>query len=1609
MAGIPRQRGDLAPEGLAPGDHACLILEEGDGPAAAVVAFVGAPSDDEQTLLCALEPDALRATRELWQRRGAGPAEPLWREPPADHAALEQLLEECCSADGLALIALSLDRIAAGGREQLLRAEATIERFSQRRAARVLCLYSRLPGRANLLLEAVRVHSLVASGGVMGLNCRHVPAAQLLAGGNAENELDDALGSISGRPLGDETTGPEPDAPGSETSRDEPDTTGQSPAVMMPHWAAVINATGDAVMTLTTDGTVTAWNPAAEESYGYSAAEMAGRSFLAMTAPGHREELRDVLRRVKDGLTAKHHQTVQLRRSGRRIETDLTLAPMAGAAGKVEGITVFARDVTAYKRLRRAPQESQQRFRTVLESVRDVAYKIDLQHWEFSYVSPSVEELLGFTAAEVIALGPTGLFRRVHPEDAGRLRRLTEFLLEDRRDRRREPRIEYRLRTRDGRTVWVSESRRLLRDAAGRPEALVATMRDVTHRKEAETKLESMASAPMAEPAREPAHILYKDENLRFVWVNETAAAAMGVSPEEAVGKTDFDFWPRELAEKYRAEDRAVLKSGHSQTITDTDYYGDGRQISWESRKVPTRDADGRITGLLIIMTDIRGRQKAAGALAQWNAMARSSDDAILGLSVDGRVLTANAGAKRLLGFTATEMTGRPLAEMASPGEAETLEDALRRVAEGEHLRNREISFRCGVGGETFLSLNLCPIVSGEGQITGISALGRDVTARKRSEEALRSGGTPLDPFFSGLEQKYWIKDAQLSYVHAHRSYTDYLGIEQDEIAGKTDFDVYPPELAERYQAEDRAVMEAGETVLTEQEVHHEALGETSVRRHLKIPLTDANGAPAGLVGIWWWPELQSRLKETLCHWGSLVASTDDAVIGVGLDGTILSWNPGAEALYGYARDEVVEQPFTMLAAAETCSETENVFDHAVAGRSVQGFETTHRTRDGCELDVSLTLSPIVGPEGKVTGISATARDVTTRKRAERDLRDSERRFRTVLESVSDLAYKYDLATETYDYVSPSAEVLFGFSAEQVAAGGAEGHFARVHPDDVERVVDATHRLIAEGSEPPLEYRYRHREGHYIWVSDSRRLLWGEDGEPDSIVGLARDITGRKEVEWALRQTAGSLRPLLDRIQERVFVKDRDLRFIYVNQPGARCYGLEPEQMIGKTDYDLYPDNPDLAEKCRRDDLEVIEDGSPRHYVEQIPQDVVAGHAGVREWDKIPVKDERGRVVAVVGVQNWLAGPRTGQELLAHWAAIVQSSGDAIVGLTIEGEILSWNPGAERMTGYEADEVRGKSLDIIVPPDRLEVYRENLSRVTGGRNVVKQEGRYLRKDGSEGEISFTMSPIAGPDGRPLAVSFIGRDITERRHLEARMRQAEKLESLAILAGGVAHDFNNLLTGVLGNAGLALLDLPEDSPARYSIEKIQESARHAAELAAQMLAYSGKGRFTVEPVQLCDLVQEMKGLLEAATGPGISVDYELADDLPLVQGDPAQLKQVLLNLVINASEAIGQQEGVIRVQAEQARPAPEFFADAHLQGRTDAERYTLLRVADSGCGMDAETSEQVFDPFFSTKFTGRGLGLAAVLGIVRGHDGSIRVRSRPGQGSTFEVLLPAGGT
>jgi len=355
---------------------------------------------------------------------------------------------------------------------------------------------------------------------------------------------------------------------------------------------------------------------------------------------------------------------------------------------------------------------------------------------------------------------------------------------------------------------------------------------------------------------------------------------------------------------------------------------------------------------------------------------------------------------------------------------------------------------------------------------------------------------------------------------------------------------------------------------------------------------------------------------------------------------------------------------------------------------------------------------------------------------------------------------------------------------------------------------------------------------------------------------------------------------------------------------------------------------------------------------------------------------------------------------------VQEASTDFVSMANDAGQMIYMNRAGREMVGMGKDEdISSFKIFDFHPEVEAKKFQDKVLPIVDREGIWKGETLFLGGDGREVLASQIVQAHKTISGQIEYYSTIARDISEERSRQGKMEHVQRLESLGVLAGGIAHDFNNLLTVIMGNAALVSRQLPVDSPAFPNVRNIEETSKRAADLCRQMLAYSGKGRFVVKPIIISELVEEMSQLLTVSIAKNIVLRLDLNSQIPAVDADVTQMQQVIMNLVINASEAIGKHSGIISIATGLLRADKKYLASTFLDEELDEGRYVYLEVSDTGCGMDEKTKDRIFEPFFTTKFTGRGLGMAAILGIVRGHHGAIKVYSEFGKGTTFKILFP----
>jgi two-component system cell cycle sensor histidine kinase/response regulator CckA len=455
------------------------------------------------------------------------------------------------------------------------------------------------------------------------------------------------------------------------------------------------------------------------------------------------------------------------------------------------------------------------------------------------------------------------------------------------------------------------------------------------------------------------------------------------------------------------------------------------------------------------------------------------------------------------------------------------------------------------------------------------------------------------------------------------------------------------------------------------------------------------------------------------------------------------------------------------------------------------------------------------------------------------------------------------------------------------------------------------------------------------------------------------------------------------------------------NQSAERIFGYSAEEMIGASIYRLIPpefhdeERVVLARICRGERVAHFESTRMRKDGSRFPVDITVS----------PVRDETGVIVGASSVKRDISDRLTAAATSARLAAIVESSDDAIISKSLSGVVLDWNAAAERMYGYTVSEMVGRSIYSLIPEELKQEEHDILQRVAGGEHVAHYETVRLRRDGRQIQIALTLSPIRNPDGTIIGASSIQRDITERKRAEEALRQASKMESIGALAGGLAHDFNNQLYALSGFAHFIGRDPGLSPSSRTDLQELQKTTERMASLTRQLLAFARQQVLSPETLDLNASVLDTRPMLQRLIGSATNIEVALAPGPKWVKVDRAQLVQVLLNLVINARDAMPG-GGRIEIRTETLEVGQGHLLD-RLEAPVEPGAYAGLVVADSGEGIPPEHLPHIFEPFYTTKEvgTGTGLGLATVDGIVIQSGGHILVQSSPGQGTTIKILLP----
>ncbi len=895
-----------------------------------------------------------------------------------------------------------------------------------------------------------------------------------------------------------------------------------------------------------------------------------------------------------------------------------------------------------------------------------------------------------------------------------------------------------------------------------------------------------------------------------------------------------------------------------------------------------------------------------------------------------------------------------------------------------------------------------------------VLSIARDITERRQAEDAVRRAQANLAALIESTEDLIWSVDLNHNLLTFNSAFEDSIqqNFERRAFAGAASSDLFPPDRAAALRSLYRAALAMG-SYRMEVTFDDGRLFELSFNRIVH------DSAPTGISvfgkDVTVRKQTEDELRASEKRYRLISENTADVIWTLDIAaGRFTYVSPSVTQLRGFTVEEALsqtlEQSFTPASYRSLIEGLRERLHTLGADNDWARRPRTQRVEQPCKAG-SIVLTEVVttllcDDDGRPSQLLGVSRDIGEQRRAELALEESERRLALALDATNDGLFDWNMA-ENHAYFSPRYYTMLGYAPDEFPAN-SESFLSLIHPDDISRLV-AVLDEYADGRRDnhEIEIRLRTKDGGWRWVLSRGRMVQRlPDGRPAQMIGTHVDVTDRKLVEERLKENEEKFRTAFMTVADVFYIaRWEDGLILDVNDRLEQVLGYTREEAIGKTSIELglYFDLEDRAKVMR----EVRERGCVRDFELRGKKKNGEIITGLLSINRFGLNDD-----LIIGVVKDISDRKRSELALREseerfsqafrHAPLMMAISDFDTGVFIEV-----NEAFSAITGFGREDAIGRSgveLGIISAEEAARCHR----LLEEGGQTQQQEMMLRRNDGTSVICSIEVVSISlGTIRRSL---LIGVDLTtekrresEKAHLEEQLQQSQKLESIGRLAGGIAHDFNNMLTVINGYSELMVRALRAGDPLRESARQIQRAGEQATSLTRQLLAFSRKQVIDPRPISLNYLLAGNRNMLQRLVGEDIELTTVLAPDLRMVLADAGQMIQVVMNLVVNARDAMPA-GGTVLIETA----GIELDGDRPLPPGVSPGPHVMLVVADTGTGMDPETQQRIFEPFFTTKGegVGTGLGLSTAYGLVRQFGGGISVESAPGCGSTFRIYLPA---
>ncbi|HPS93693.1 MAG TPA: PAS domain S-box protein [Deltaproteobacteria bacterium] len=985
----------------------------------------------------------------------------------------------------------------------------------------------------------------------------------------------------------------------------------------------------------------------------------------------------------------------------------------------------------------------------------------------------------------------------------------------------------------------------------------------------------------------------------------------------------------------------------------------------------------------------------------RYQALYNRSFDMVYTHDFNGRFIDANDVALDAIGYSREDLPTLTMDFLLSEDQAQLVAQTFQELREtGSQKDPNEFRLRCRDGGFIWLETKSSVIYRG-GQPYAVQGIARDITKWKMNMDRLRKSEEHYRTVFENTGTASIIIGSDTTIRQANANFEKLSGFSKQELEGKLSWMIFIAEddLERMKDFHEQRREESGSAPNSyEFRFRNRSGGIRDIL--LTIALISGTTESIGsLMDITERKRAEEGLRRSEERYRDILESMEEAYFEVDLKGNFTFFNATAVTNLGYTDDEMMGMNFHQYVNKENAHKVFESFHKVyVTGEPIKGFDWEIIKKKGEKMDVESSVALRRDADGTITGFKGVVRDISKRKQAEEALRESEQKYRSILESIEEAYFEVDLKGD-FTFFNGALSRCFGYDRQELIGMNNRAYTTPETARLAYQIFSEIHRTGLPRS--LVNYEIIRKDGSKRILEMSISLRQGPLGEPIGFRGVARDVTERIRSEQALRESERRYRTIFEKTATANVIVAEDNTILLANSNFEKLSCLSRQKVEGKMKWTQLVDPGDLERMKQYHAKRRLGQGSAPESYEFTS---VGLYGGKRDLflSVAVIPETKESIASIMDITKRKGAEKALRESEERFRDLAELLPETVFETDAAGRFTFVNRSAFEQFGYEPrDLARGLTIfDVLAAEDHLRA-KESVQEVLSGGKVGLREYTAVRKDKTTFYAMVRATPILR-DRRPVGMRGFVIDISEKRNMEEQLTRAQKMEAIGTLAGGIAHDFNNLLMGILGNVSLLLMKMDDSHPFHDRLKNMEDYVQRGSDLTKQLLGFARGGKYEVRPTHLGEFLRRSSEMF-GRTKKEVRIHSKVSDGLWNVEVDRGQMEQVCLNLFVNAWQAMpGGGDlylSVENVDLDATDVSPHGLRPG---------RYVKVTVTDTGVGMDEATRARIFEPFFTTKDRGRGtgLGLASVYGIIKNHGGFIRVESEKGFGSTFMLYLPA---